>query len=335
MAHEVENMFFVGEVPWHGLGKRLEGRPTTEEAIKAAGLDWEVGMKPLFTSDAAGMVDKAVQAKATYRKSDGRILGVVGTNWTPLQNAQAFKFFDPFLTTGEAVLETAGSLREGGRVWVLAQLNLEPAVIVAKADDVVRKYVLLSNGHDGTQAVRVGFTPVRVVCANTLAMSHANAESKLLRIRHHKNVAAALEAVRDVMNTANQSFEATAAQYRDLASKEVNAECLKKYVNLVFAPKRVELAERLAAAGEEGGLTAEQLRSNVYPKIVELFEGGRGNDLPGVKGTYWAAYNAISEYLVHERGKDAEKRLDSAWFGTGTKINARALKVGHELAVAA
>ncbi len=327
MAHEIENMMYVGEVPWHGLGRKIEGRPTTADAIVAAGLDWEVGKKPLVTCDG-----EPVDHVATYRKTDNKILGVVGEDWTPLQNKDAFGFFDPFLATGEAVLETAGSLRGGKRVWVLALLNAEPSVIVPKANDIVRKYILLSNSHDGSLAIRVGFTPIRVVCANTLAMSHNDGESKLLKLRHTKNVDKALAAVQDIMNTANASFEATAEQYRLLAAKGCTDETLKKYVQLVFAPKKSALAAAQAAAT---GASEEASASRIMPKVAELFASGRGNDVPGVRGTMWAAYNAITEYLVHDRGTDAERRLNEAWFGQGAVLNARALNVGVEMAIAA
>jgi phage/plasmid-like protein (TIGR03299 family) len=351
MSHELEisengeaKMFWVGETPWHGLGTKLESAPTTREAIVAAGLDWQVEERKLITAD--GALD--VPAKALVRATDERVLGVVGPGWTPLQNDKAFDFFDPFLATGEAKLETAGSLRGGQRIWILALLNLAPSEVV-KGDEI-RKYVLLSNSHDGSLAVRVGFTPVRVVCANTEAMAISSAASKLLRIRHTKNVVVSLEKVGEIMNTANQNFEATIEQYRRLARLDVTEESLKKYVNLVFAPKRVEraIAEKAAAAGfagegfaaamvadAEAEATAEELNSRIFPRVRELFETGSGNQLPGVRGTAWAAYNAITEYLGRERGKDAERRLDQLWFGAGAKLNSRALKVGIEMADAA
>lgn len=340
MSHEVETMMFAGETPWHGLGRQVERTITTEEAIVAAGLDWEVGLRGLVTEgETCYGGGEAVAHKASFRKSDGRILGVVGPAWKPLQNREAFAFFDPFLATGEACLETAGSLREGRRVWVLAALNLAPSVIVAKADDVVKKYVLLSNSHDGTTAIKVGFTPIRVVCANTLAMAHADGASTLLRVRHTKNSADALVAVRDVMNTANHSFEATAEQYRLLATKDIVEADLKRYVNAVFAPKRVALAKSKRSVGMvlvsqiiDGILEDEDdLRSNVFPKIQQLFETGRGNNLRGVRGTMWAAYNAVTEYLAYERGANAAVRLNESWFGSGHALNGRAFTAALDI----
>lgn len=353
MAHELEmvrgkaSMFFAGEEPWHGLGTKLEGKITSERAIEAANLDWTVGLKPLFAGEpgntatnypATGM--KMVGHRASFRESDGKILGVVGPSWTPLQNRDAFGFFDTFVEAAQAEYETAGALRGGTRIWVLARLTGDPIVIVPKADDAIRKYLLLSNSHDGTLAVRVGFTPIRVVCANTLAMAHGDEATNLVKIHHHENVKDALAKLGDVMNVVNRRFEATAIQYRALAAAGCTEDTLKKYVNLVFAPRRIKQAalDLKAVYGDalEDAETQAQadLKSRVYPKIAELFETGRGNSAEGVRGTLWAGYNAITEYLVHERGKDAAARLESAWFGQGHAQNARALKVGVELATA-
>src|SRR6185295_11897446 len=127
-----------------------------------------------------------------------------------------------------AQIETAGSLRQGKRVWVLAKINRDPLVI--KGNDVVEKYVLLSNSHDGTLAVRVGFTPIRVVCNNTLSMAINSEASKLIRIKHTKNVVSNLESVQEIMNLADQEFQATAEQYRMLTRKDINSKDLEKYI---------------------------------------------------------------------------------------------------------
>lgn len=308
MSHEIDNslgkpaMMYVGDAPWHNLGTKVEAGITTEQAILAAGLNWQVGLKDLFTAD-----QEKVPALATYRQDTNAILGVVGPGYKPLQNADAFKFFNTFLENKAASLETAGALRGGQRVWILAKIASAPVKIVG--DDVVEKYVLLSNSHDGTMAVRVGFTPIRVVCNNTLTFAHNDKASQLLRVKHVGNVATTLEKIKEVMNLADQQFEATAEQYRLLAKMNVNEADLRKYVSIVFATK------------EE----SENAGAKVFGKIQELFESGRGNALPGVKGTMWAGYNAITEYLQYGRGKTEESRLDNMWFGSAVSINKKAL----------
>lgn len=309
MAHEVENMFVVGEAPWHNLGRKFEVPPSLEEALVAAGLDWKVTTEPLFSGN-----KEQVEALLTRRSSDQSILGVVGPNYTPLQNTEAFEFFKPFIDEKAAAIETAGSLRHGKRVWVLAKINRDPLVI--KGNDVVEKYVLLSNSHDGTLAVRVGFTPVRVVCNNTLSMAINSEASKLIRIKHTKNVVSNLESVQDIMNLADSEFEATAEQYRLLTQKDINSKDLEKYIKLVF-----NATAKLAEAGGTDGVNNKR----IIEQVVPLFEKGRGNDMAEIRGTMWAAYNAVNEYLQYERGTDSSNRMDNMWFGDSARLNKKAL----------
>lgn len=316
-------MFFTGETPWHGLGKKLEKPPTTQEAIVAAGLDWNVSLKPLVTKE--DQVD--VGWNATVRDSDGAILGVVGPTYKPLQNVDAFQWFNPFVESGAVTLETAGALKGGRRVWVLGKVAGDPMEIVP--GDAVERFVLLSNGHDGTMAIRAGFTPVRVVCSNTLGMAHGDKGSKLLRVRHTKKAKDTLEVIRDTMQVVNAEFEATAEQFKTLARAQVNSADLKEYIRLVFKPTVTETIESM-------GLKDEKARADkLLNKILPLFESGRGNDMPGVAGTLWGAYNAITEYTTWERGRNQDNRLDSLWFGDSANVNQRALQVAVKMAMVA
>jgi phage/plasmid-like protein (TIGR03299 family) len=317
MAHGVEKMMYTGDVPWHKLGRRFEQAPSLEEALVAAGLDWTVSTEPVFSG--AG---EKVEAQLTRRSSDSSILGVVGPNYVPLQNSEAFEFFRPFLDQKEAAIETAGSLRMGKRVWILAKINRDPMTV--KGNDIVDKYVLLSNSHDGTLAVRVGFTPVRVVCSNTLAGAHNNKASKLIRVKHTKNVVQNLENIREIMDLANSEFEATAEQYRLLANKSINQKDLEKYVKLVFNTQ----SRIVEAEGNLDSINNKRILDEVQP----LFEVGRGNDMPEIKGTLWAAYNAIAEHIQYKRGDDVGGRLDSLWFGQGAQLNKKALEVAIMMA---
>lgn len=315
MAHEVESMFFVGETPWHGLGQRLTDAPNVSEAIKQAGLDWFVKTVPLQTIG----TNTPVPARATVRESDGSILGVVGERYHVLQNSDAFKFFDPMVESGLVTLETAGSLQNGKRVWILARIGGDSDMDIIKGD-AVRKFIMLSNSHDGTLAVRVGFTPVRIVCANTLAMAHTDGQSAIVRLRHHSSVARNLDALREAMNLANQSFEATADQFRLLAQRQINANDLRKFVKIVLGHEHTE---------DKDLSTRTQ---NQIDTIETLFVGGRGADLPGVRGTVWAAYNAVTEFLSHAANSNGDKRYASLWFGENAKRNQLALDVALKLA---
>jgi len=309
MAHEVEKMMYMGETPWHGLGVKIEKDLTVEEAIKEAGLDWQVGIKPIFTSEGELVED----SKLSFRMDTGRQLGTVGKNYHPLQNTKAFNIIEPLVQSKEITIHTAGSLDEGRKIWVLGKINKEPLKIVSESDDIVERYVLLSNSHDGTLAVRLGFTPIRVVCQNTLTFAITSEKSKLVRVRHSSKMEATLEMLRNTMNVANSEFEATAEQFKLLAAKNVaNSNDLDKYIKLVFNKK------------DEDEFRAKD-------NIVELFEHGRGNELKGVTGTYWAAYNAVTEYLSYHKGRNQDNRLNNLWFGSSVIDNQRALDVALQM----
>jgi len=312
MPAAVEKMMFVGATPWHGLGNKVEEGITVSDAMVSAGLDWEVGLKDLVTIDGT-----PVNHRATYRKSDGSILGVVGPRYTPLQNSDAFDWFQPFLGAGECGLHTAGSLHFGQKVWVLAQLNRDNSEIV-KGDEV-SKFILLSNSHDGSTAIRVGYTPIRVVCVNTLAFAHSHKESKLLRIRHTRSSKTNLDSVRDIMDNINAEFEATAEQYRFLASKSYNQKDVEAYVKVVLGIEKTP---------DEDVKTRTR---NIIEDIMERIEGSE-QSMSGVRGTYWAAYNGFNSYLNYVKGRTTDNRLDSLWFGQNANDNVKALKLAMEFA---
>jgi phage/plasmid-like protein (TIGR03299 family) len=314
MPAQVESMAYFGAVPWHGLGTPLEEADLYDwqKACQKAGLAWDVELVPLVTGDNHAKVDR----NAVRRTSDGRILGTVGPRYTLLQNRDAFKWFQPFLEAKEAALNTAGSLCEGSRVWVLAKLQRDP-IVVAQGDEI-EKFLLLSHGHDGSLSVRCGFTPVRCLCSNTLAMAHGSTASKLIRVKHTKDMHQNLENIREVMNLANEQFEATGEQYRLLARKSINQADLKKYVERVL---KVE-------AGQE----VSTRLTNTVQKIIGLCESGRGNNPPSVSGTYWTALNGIGEWLSYERGQNQDNRLNSLWFGDSANLNQHALETALAMA---
>ena len=314
MAHEIESMAYFGATPWHKLGTPLstDDLYDWQSACVKSGLNWEAELVPLLTADTQAKVEH----QAVRRKSDNRILGVVGPKYHVLQNRAAFQWFQPFLDAKEAALHTAGSLNEGSRIWVLAKMNREPLVIAQ--GDVVEKFVLLSHGFDGSLAVRVGFTPIRVVCANTLAFAHNANASKLIRLKHTKDIHENLANVREVMNVANQEFEATAEQYRLLARKSINQADLRLYVRKVL---KIQENEPISARMQ-----------NSIREIIRKCQSGKGNDLPSVRGTLWTAYNGVNEWLGYQRGKSQQNRLNSLWFGDSANVNRFALETALAMA---
>jgi phage/plasmid-like protein (TIGR03299 family) len=194
--------------------------------------------------------------------------------------------------------------------------------------DEVEKFLLLSNSHDGKVAVRVGYTPIRVVCANTLAAAHGSEASQLIRVQHTRRVAEAVRDVREIVNLADQNFEATADQFRFLATRGVDHDDLVRYVKQTF---------RLCVDQSDEAATAAAVKKTpTYQKVEALFTSGRGmRELKAVRGTWWAAYNAVTEFLGHERGKDPSIRLDNLWFGDAANTNQRALALAVDFAKAA
>ena len=333
MSHEVENMLYVGEVPWHGLGKRFKDPIyDVDVALKGAGLDFEVGLRELATAPCEPKQDEEgniitpaysggeiVQARATYRKDTDAILGVVGMRYRPLQNKAAFAPFQPFLDAKEAHIECAGVLFEGKRIWVLAKLNRDDADVVK--GDPITKYLLLSHSHDGTLAIHYGLTPVRVVCANTESMARNASVSSLFRLKHTAKAEERLQEISKIVNVADASFETTIEQYRALAAKGINTKDLEKYVKIVLG---------VDPDKDEADISTRM--KNTMESVIAKFEGGKGNTLPGVKGTWWAAYNAASEFLSHERGRSQEGRVNQLWFGQAANMNQLALDKAVEMA---
>lgn len=326
--HELEiidgqgSVFSVNEPMWHGLGQILTEAPSLDEAVTIARAGYQVGLKPLYTAhhhaDGHAMeIDQCVTHKATYRKDTGQILGIVGPRYSVIQNADALKAaMGPFLEAGALSLETGGVLRDGQRCWFQARINVDPKDVVD--GDTVEAYALLANSHDGVMATRWGFTPQRVVCQNTLSFAIGNRGSQLVKVMHRGDVAKSLESLSEVMDLARREFSASVEQYRQLAATSCNAEDLARYVRRVFTPEKDENDDKAAKV--------------TIPKIVRLFEEGRGADIPGVRGTAWGAYNAVNEYLGYERGNDQAVRVDSMWFGDSATLNRTALQEALQIA---
>lgn len=190
-------MMYYGEVPWHGLCQKLDGPATAAEAIRAANLDWKVEKTPLHIHQGKlypKVPDRFVIVRQDQAASDAppTVQGIVGRDYTPLQNREAFDWFDPIADGAKAIYHTAGALGDGERVWILAKL---PDAIQVIGDDIADKFLLLSNSHDGSSSVQVKFTPIRVECQNTLTM--ALSQGRSLRIAHTPSLPPRKAAARD------------------------------------------------------------------------------------------------------------------------------------------
>ena len=332
MAHELwidtvdgsASMFYVDEVPWHGLGTPLNGPATSAEAIKAARLDWTVSKQPLFIQQ--GQVHVAVQDRyAVMRPPQGSeendvVLGVVGKEYTALQNSEAFAFFDHIVGKGAAIYHTAGALGQGVRVWMLAKL---PGTIQVIGNDVTDKYLLLANSHDGSSAVQVKFTPIRVVCNNTLTLALQQGDT--IRIPHTKDVRIMLERAEQTLGIINRRYNDISRVFKAMALHKLNTERVQNYMALVFPTPRDQ--------EDEYGFK-RALANRAFAE--KLFDQGAGNRMRGVGGTLWAAFNGVTELIDHRQTKQTDdRRLNSIWFGEGYLAKARAFRVANEFLKAA
>jgi phage/plasmid-like protein (TIGR03299 family) len=238
------------------------------------------------------------------RTSDGAQLGVVGTDFTPVQNAEAFDWIRPMIDSGEATIEAAGSLRGGRRVWILAAVR--NATVDVLPNDPVRSYVLFAHGHDGSLAVRAGFTTTRVVCQNTLSAA-VNDGKQLLKFKHTANVLDQLNRARDAFDMQRARLRTDAEVFRMLANKRLSDANLVRYV-------RETLHE---GAGNDNAIKVRNVDT-----IVRLAHEGRG----ATPGTLWGGFNALTEFATHERGRSADARVNANWFGSGGDLIQRALE---------
>jgi phage/plasmid-like protein (TIGR03299 family) len=309
------SMFYVNEVPWHGLGTRLNQPATAEEAIVAAKLDWEVKKLPLYAGSARIKVPDrfaVVRKNGLIIDAASPVLGVVSKEYTPLQNRDAFGFFDPIVGQDAAVYHTAGALGQGERVWILAKL---PSHIRVIGDDISEKYLLLSNSHDGKSAVQIKFTPVRVVCQNTLSM--ALNDGAVWRVFHHQDIHERLKKANQMLGLINTQFSDMEDSFQSMAKVQVDRNRLDDYLKAVY-PDPTELEK-------EGLVKRDRIWSEYF------FDQGRGNRLPGVTGTLWAAFNGVTEWIDHRQIRQKlDQRLNSVWFGAASRIKQRAYSIAQE-----
>jgi len=317
MAHGItatDGVMITGEAAWHRLGTVLDNPQTAAEAIEIAGLDWSVVEQSTFTRDLDGTM-REVPFKNTLVRSDSReILSVMNKTYTPLQNRDAFQFFDEVIGQGEAIYHTAGSLFGGKQVWILAKLPEDIEVIKG---DKVQPYILLSNSHDGSRAMRMQFTPIRVVCSNTLSAA-MGADRTGFYARHSSNILDRVSEARDALGLAKAYYEMFASVVDQLVNTKFNEKQTADYIKTVYSydfDKEYDKQHHLVIRSVED--TMELLN---HPT----------NTLNGIEGTAWSAFNAVTYYIDHEKNvrsnatdKDS-KRVKNSWFGRGSRLRQRA-----------
>lgn len=318
MAHELEfvngqaQMAYAGDLPWHGLGVQVPADLTPEQMMKAAGLDWEVEKFPAFAEVNGKRVDTG--RSALVRTTDNKFLDIVGDDWNPVQNAEAFAFFNEFIAAGDMQMHTAGSLKEGRNIWALAKVNDSFEI---NGDDKVEGYLLFSNPHQYGKTVDVRFTPIRVVCNNTLTMSLNGRVERMFKMNHRQKFDSDL--VKEVLGVSKEKL----AKYKEMAeflsNKRYTNESIVEYFNRVFPMLSRKTEEK-----------ATELQSRAAKTAFEVLETQPGAEY--APGSWWQAANAVTYSTDHVLGRSADTRLTSAWFGANQRRKLAAMNLAVEFA---
>ena len=316
MAHMIETMAYSGETPWHNLGKAVPADLTPYQMLEAAELDWEVKKVPAFSNIDGRQV--YVGRDALVRSSDNRVLDVVTEDWNPVQNQEAFEFFNDFIAAGDMEMHTAGSLRDGQIVWALAKVKDSFTIF---GQDQVDSYMLFTNPHRFGQSLDIRFTPIRVVCNNTLTLSLNQQVENSFKLNHRRQFDA--DTAKFALGIAHEKLD----QYKEMAtfigSKRYTVDSMKQYFAELFphtGAKKKEIAAN------------DDLSRNARLAVATL------DTQPGAnygEGSYWHLFNTVTFLTDHVLGNSTDTRLTSSWYGLNKTLKTRALEKAVEYATAA
>ena len=322
MAHMLEivdgkaQMAYAGDVPWHGLGVKVSNDLTPEQMLKAAGLDWTVDPVDLFAEVGGNRL--ATGHRALVRSSDQRVIDVITDDWNPVQNSDAFEFFNDFVAHGDMSMETAGSLKDGKIVWALAKVKESFDLFGGK--DRVDAYLHFTNPHQYGQSIDVRFTPIRVVCNNTLTLSLNTKSKNMVKVSHRRQFDG--NQVKEALGVAKQKL----AKYKEMAEflsqKRYNNENVVDYFKRIFPvlTTKADSKKELSNSAERG-------------LDIVKFDSQPGAEYG--KGTFWELFNTVTYMTDHEIGRSADARLTSAWYGANKNLKTKALELAVEMADAA
>ena len=313
MPAAVETMASAREVPWHGIGVITEDVMTAEEALNASGLNWDVELRPVYTLTGGADFEKPLKDDfilvpdryTVVRETDNQVLGNVGSNYVPLQNRDAFQFMDNIVDDGSAKYETAGSLKGGKQIWLTTKL---PQTMQVAGVDEIETYILLTNSHDGSRAVTAAVTPVRVVCQNTLNLALSGAR-RSWSVRHLSNVKGKVQEARDSLDL---TFK-----YLETFEKTANELATRKFTEADF--------DRWLEKATEEFVMSESKAEDAKITIKTLYMDAE--NLANVRGTRWAALNAVGEYFDWYRPRTDEARVKNTWEGISRVSRDKALQL--------
>ncbi|TDE29332.1 DUF945 domain-containing protein [Flavobacterium ranwuense] len=337
MAHNINfnsntgrySFFSVKEKAWHGLGQIVQDYPTSAEAIKHAGLDYEVAKSPLYTKG-SGIIETANGIEigsselevpnyfANIRTDNNAVLGVVGKDYHIVQNCEAFNFFDEIVGGGEGILyETAGALGNGERIFITAKLP--DYIRVGNGDDVTEKYIFLTTSHDGSGSITAAFTPIRIVCQNTLNASLRNM-SNVVRIKHTSGAKQRLDDAHKVMGLANTLSSQLEGIFNKWAKVKVTDQEVRKLIQLALCPNK-ETFDLLKKGAEDEVST---LFKNTVEDAFAYAMVSDTQQMETTKGTLFGAYNAVTGYYQNVRSyKDNEAKLQSIVMGGTAQLKSQ------------
>lgn len=291
MAANVETMFYTRTAPWHGLGTRVLEAPTSSAALSLAGLDWRVIQKPVLTED--GLFISGF--KANVRDRDNQVLGVVSDRYKVVQNEDAFAFTDELLGEG-VTYETAGSLQNGRRTWILAKL---PQRYIISGDEI-DPYLVFMNSHDGTGAIKAAMTPIRVVCQNTLNLALSTARRSWSTI-HTGDIHGKLQDARNTLLYADRYMAALGKTIEELSRQKLSDRQVLEYIDALFP-----LPEDASEVRKKNlGKLKEDLK-------LRYFEAP---DLQHVGKNAYRFVNAVSDFATHARPLRERSSYRESLFG--------------------
>jgi phage/plasmid-like protein (TIGR03299 family) len=277
MSANLESMFYVREMPWHGLGTRVETALSSEEALKQSGLDWIVTQHPIMTSNFKPIPGY----KANVRQMDNSVLGVVSDRYKVVQNHEAFAFTDSLL--GEGVkYETAGSLNGGKKIWLLAKL---PDKYIMEGEKI-EPFMVFSNTHDGTGSIKVAMTPVRVVCNNTLNIALSSAK-RIWTTIHVGNLSQKMEEAHNTLLLAENYMQSLGAEFSRLRKIKLSDSKVMEYIEMLLpmADNPTEVQRK----------NVTQIREDLKMRYFDA------PDLRHVGKNAYRFINAVSDFATHAK----------------------------------
>ncbi|MEW9149404.1 DUF932 domain-containing protein [Acinetobacter indicus] len=336
MAHQIEQIAYVGETPWHGLGNQLSPNQPLEVWAQQAGMDWRIESSNVSymaqNERGQSIIMPFEEQRVLYRSDTHAPLSVVSQRYQEVQPKEILEFYRDLTEQSGFELETAGVLKGGKKFWALARTGQSTAL---KSKDVSNGYILLATACDGTLATTAQFTSIRVVCNNTLAIALRGQSSSagVVKVPHSTKFDA--EKVKQQLGISVRAWDEHMYEMKQLTQRKVSQQEAKAYFDAVFNNSTMSISDPEENIIQFYRNVAQQTQEKkpepngrAMNKALEMFNGqGRGADLSSAKDTAYGLLCSITEFVDHERrAMSTDHRLDSAWFGAGAALKQRGLE---------